>query len=157
MNAIKLYRISRKLYLKKIPVIPKLIKNIIFILFNSIIPYSAEIGEESKFAYGAIGVVVHSKAKIGKRVLIGQGVTIGRSLDPTEVPVIGNNVYISAGAKIIGNITIGDNVIIGANAVVNKDVPSNCICAGVPAKIIREVNCDIYSLLKDVYDVEPRS
>jgi serine O-acetyltransferase len=153
MNAIKLYRLSHKLYLMKIPIIPKILKNLIFLLFNSIIPYTAEIGEESKFGYGGIGVVIHSKAKIGKRVLIGQGVTIGRSLDPMGVPTIGNNVYISAGAKIIGDIKIGDNVIIGANSVVNKDIPSNSICAGVPCKVIRTVNDDIYCLLKDVYNV----
>ena len=54
------------------------------------------------------------------------------------VPMIGNNVYIGPGAKLFGPITIGDNVTIGANAVVNRDIPSNCVVAGVPAKIIKE-------------------
>jgi len=53
--------------------------------------------------------------------------------------------------RIIGKITIGDNVIIGANAVVNKDVPSNCICAGVPCKVIKTIDADIYTLLKNIY------
>jgi serine O-acetyltransferase len=52
------------------------------------------------------------------------------------VPKIGNNVYIGCGAKLIGGITVGDNVIIGANAVVVKDVPSNCTVVGNPAQII---------------------
>ena len=54
------------------------------------------------------------------------------------MPVIGDNVHISAGARILGPIRIGNNVIIGANAVVVKDVPDNCIVAGVPAKIIKD-------------------
>lgn len=151
MNAINFYKLSRYLYLKKIPFLPGFIKKIIFIIFNSIVPYTSEIGVDSKFAYGAIGVVIHSKAKIGKRVIIGQNVTIGRALNPLGVPTIGDNVYISAGSRIIGNIKIGNNVIIGANAVVNKDVPNNCIVAGVPAKIIKYVNNDIYSLLENIY------
>ena len=52
-------------------------------------------------------------------------------------PSIGNNVRVFAGAKIIGNVNIGDDVVVGANAVVVKDVPSHCIVAGVPARIIK--------------------
>jgi serine O-acetyltransferase len=151
MNAIKLYRISNYLYRKRIPLIPKVIKGLIFILFNSVVPYTAEIGDESKFAYGGIGTVIHSNSKIGDRVIIGQNVTIGRSLDPAGVPIIGNNVYISAGSRIIGDINIGNNVIVGANAVVNKNVPDNTIVAGVPAKVIKHIDEDIYSLLKNIY------
>ena len=69
--------------------------------------------------------------------MIGQGVTIGGKSGWYEVPVIGDNVEINAGARIIGPVRIGDNVIIGANAVVTKDVPSNCIVAGVPAVILK--------------------
>ena len=58
------------------------------------------------------------------------------------MPVIGSNVYIATGAKILGNITIADNVIIGANAVVIHDVPSNCSVGGVPAHILKE-NIDV--------------
>ena len=84
-------------------------------------------------------------------MIIGQGVTIGRQLDPEGVPVIGNNVYISAGSRILGNIKIGNNVIIGANSVVIKDVPDNSIVAGVPAKIIKTIDVDIYDLLRNIY------
>lgn len=56
-----------------------------------------------------------------------------------EVPIIGDNCFIGPGAKVFGKIKIGNNVAIGANAVVNKDVPSNVTVAGVPAKIINEV------------------
>lgn len=55
-------------------------------------------------------------------------------------PVIGDNVKIGTGAKIIGGVTVGNNVFIGANAVVVKDVPDNCVVGGVPAKIIKYVD-----------------
>lgn len=74
--------------------------------------------------------------KIGENCWINQQVTIGfaeRGLSP----IIGNNVTIRPGAKIFGEITIGDNSIIGANSVVMKDVPPNCTVAGRPARIIR--------------------
>lgn len=151
MNAITFYRISNWLYRHKIPFIPLIIKYFIFLVFNSVVPYSTKIGKGSKFAYGAIGVVLHSKTIIGEKVIIGQGVTVGRQLDPEGIPVIGDNVYISAGARILGGITIGNNVIIGANSVVVKDVPDNSIVAGVPAKIIRQVDTDIYELLRNIY------
>lgn len=98
-----------------------------------------------------MSVVVHSRAKIGKRVIIGQNSTIGRSLDPEDFPEIGDDVYISAGARVIGKIKVGNNVIIGANAVVNKDVPDNCIVAGVPARIIRTIDKPIWSYLKNIH------
>lgn len=139
MNAIKLYQIARKLYEKKVPLIPKLFKGLIFLIFNSVIPYTAQIGKNSKLAYGGIGVVIHSKAIIGEKVLIGQNVTIGsKSKIEPGAPKIGNNVYIATGAKVLGNITIGNNVMIGANAVVTKDVPDGSLVVGIPGKIIKQ-------------------
>ena len=84
------------------------------------------------------GIVVSSSAIIGKNCNISQGVTIGvsGSGDKRGCPQIGDNVYIGSGAKLIGKIHIGNNVAIGANAVVTKDVPDNCIVAGIPARII---------------------
>jgi serine O-acetyltransferase len=73
---------------------------------------------------------------IGKNCSVNQLVVIGWT-DRTRGPILGDNVSVKAGAKILGPITIGDNVIVGANAVVTKDVPGNCVVAGVPARIIR--------------------
>ena len=73
---------------------------------------------------------------IGENCWINQQVTIGYK-DKTKPPVIGNNVTITCGAKVLGPITIGDNVIIGANAVVTKDLPSDSIWGGIPARQIR--------------------
>lgn len=85
-------------------------------------------------------VIVNDYAKIGENCRIHVGVNIGATLNkPKDAPVIGNNVYIGPGAKIYGKIKIGDNVAIGANSVVNKDVPSNVTVAGVPAKIVNTI------------------
>lgn len=89
-------------------------------------------------AYGGIGVVIHARAVIGENCVLGQNITIGGKSGWYEVPIFGDNVHVSAGARILGPVRIGNNVIIGANAVVVKDVPDNCIVAGVPAKIIRD-------------------
>ncbi|MDP3846175.1 MAG: serine acetyltransferase [Pseudomonas sp.] len=151
MNAIKLYRIARFFHEKKIPLVPKIIKGVIFVLYNSVVPYTSIIGRDTKFAYGGIGVVLHGKCVIGNRVVIGQGVTVGRKLDPEGVPLIGDDVYISAGSRVLGGVTVGSNVIIGANSVVISDVPPNCIVAGAPAKIVRMVDVSIYELLKNIY------
>lgn len=142
MNAYNLWKIEHKLYKLKIPFIPKLIKGIIYLIHNSSIPYELEMGKDCKFLYGGIGVVIHKKAKIGNNVIIGTNVLIGGRSNKPNPPKIGNNVYIATGAKILGDITIHDNVIIGANAVVINDVPSNCSVGGVPAKILKE-NIDV--------------
>lgn len=145
MNAIGLYRVGNWCYRKKIPIVPKLMWRLIFLIFNSSIPCTATIGAGTRFAYGAIGVVVHGKAAIGSNCTIGTNVTIGGKSKNSGVPTIGNNVYISTGAKVLGNVKIGDNSLIGANAVVVKDVPNNCIVAGIPAEVIREnINASEY-------------
>ena len=69
---------------------------------------------------------------IGENCWINQQVTIGYS-SGARAPIIGNNVMITCGAKVLGDITVGDNVVIGANAVVIRDVESNCTVGGVPA------------------------
>ena len=87
------------------------------------------------------GVVIHGEARIGDDCMIMQQVTVGM-IDEGEVPVIGNRVYIGAGAKIIGKLTVGDGARIGANAVVVNDVPSNATAVGIPARIIRRASAN---------------
>ena len=136
INAIKLYRIANYLYKKKVPIVPKIIKGIIFVLYNSSIPYEAIIGKGTILGYGGIAVVIHKKAIIGENCTISQCVTIG-GRSKKGVPTIGDNVYIGAGAKILGEVTVGSNSIIGANAVVISDVKEGTVVAGVPAKFIK--------------------
>lgn len=74
--------------------------------------------------------------RLGRDCWVNQQVTIGFAGDEGE-PVLGDRVQVAVGARILGGITIGDDSIVGANAVVVKDVPPNCVVAGVPARIIR--------------------
>lgn len=149
MNAVDFYRVSYFCHRNNIPIIPKIMKIIIFILFNSIIPSTCRLGKGTRFMYGGIGCVIHSKAVVGDRVCLGQGITIGRK-KADGAPIIGNDVYIAAGSRILGDITIGDNVIIGANSVVLKNIPPNSIVAGVPAKVIGTVEFSIWDELGDI-------
>lgn len=132
LSTIRLYQISRQCYLNGLLEGANFIKDFIRFKFNSIIPYTAEIDEGTRLGYGGIGVVIHTKAKIGKNCVISQNVTIGsRGINP----IIGDNVFIGPGSKCIGG-RIGSNVVIGANSVVTKEIPNNCVAAGVPAKVI---------------------
>ncbi len=82
------------------------------------------------------GIIISGDAVIGDDVVIRNGVTIGlRRTGEKGAPVIGNRVDIGTGAKILGAIKIGDDVVIGANAVVLQDIPANSLAVGVPAKI----------------------
>jgi len=99
------------------------------------------IGAKAAFGKGfvimhPVGVVINSKVSGGENITVESGVVIGD--EKGQAPILGNNVFIGAGAKIIGGITIGDNVKIGANAVVVKDLPSNVTAVGIPAKIINK-------------------
>lgn len=97
------------------------------------IPRSAQIGAGLYIGHFG-GITISSLTMIGKRCNLSQGVTIGLSGhgDRRGVPAIGNDVYIAPGAKLFGNITIGNNVKIGANAVVACDIPDDAIVALSP-------------------------
>ncbi len=91
--------------------------------------------------HGIKGIFVTDKARIGKNVKIYQQVTIGINKEEEDGPTIGDNCFIGAGAKIIGNIKIGRNVKIGANAVVFEDVPDNAtVVLSKPRVILKDEN-----------------
>jgi len=101
------------------------------------IPGTTKIGKG--FYIGHFGtIVVNASAIIGNNVNISQGVTIGQANRGKNkgTPIIGNEVYIGPGAKIFGNVKIGNNVAIGANAVVTHDIPDGAVVGGIPARVI---------------------
>lgn len=91
-------------------------------------------------------IVINGKARIGKNCNLSQGVTIGQINRGSRqgVPVIGDAVYIAPGAKVVGNIRVGNHVAIGANAVVIDDVPDFAACVGIPARIIPDMGVEGY-------------
>lgn len=101
------------------------------------IGFGAHFETPPHLQHGLNGIIVSHYAHIGKDAWIAQQVTIGQAIDKNVAPTLGDNVVIGAGAKIIGNVRIGNNVTIGANAVVVNDIPDNCICGGIPARVIK--------------------
>ncbi|MFO0701928.1 MAG: serine acetyltransferase [Nitrospira sp.] len=151
LHAIGIYRFGRWLRKKNL-LLKILLEPVYLILFHRIrskwgieIPRSAEI--DVGFYIGHYGgITISSFARIGKNVSISQQVTIGEAGrgDSRGVPIIGDDVYIAPGAKIFGKICVGNNVKIGANAVVHKDIPDNAIVVLDPGfKIISfRGNCE---------------
>lgn len=142
-RAVLLYRISHYFDKNKIFILAYIFEKIMHITTITWIGRRAVIGDG--FVIRHIGaIVIGGKTVIGKNCEIRQGVTFGGNMGKfrygTTQPILGNNILIGAGAKILGPIKIGDNSIIGANAVVITDVPANSVYGGVPAKFIREVN-----------------
>lgn len=138
MNMVVHYRVAHWLHQHHVPLLPRIIRRLVFLLYNSDIPPSCEIGPGSYFAHGGIGVVINRNCRIGSRVHIGQDVTIGGSFG-SGVPIIGDDVWVGPGVRILGSIRVGNNVILGANAVVVKDIPDNCIAMGVPARVSADI------------------
>ena len=99
-------------------------------------PHTIKAGQGLVLGYGGLAIVVHADAVIGSNVHIDQCVTIGGNGITHGVPVIKDNVYIGAGAKILGPIVVGEGSIIGANAVVTKSIPPKSLAVGVPARVI---------------------
>ena len=143
---ILIYKVVYVLNKWKIPLIPDFINKIfIRLLFGCQIGTGAKIGKKVILGYGGLGVVIHPRAVIDDFVNIGPGVVIGGTSGKYEVPKVGENTIISAGAKVIGPITIGKNCMIGANAVVTTNIPDNSLAVGLPAKVIKtNINIDDY-------------
>ena len=107
------------------------------ILLGAAIKPEADIGPG--FYVGHTGMIrVHPKTKAGKNLSIGPGVILGeKGLGGKGAPQLGDNVYLGVGSKILGDVRIGSNAKIGANAVVVKDIPAGAVAVGVPAKVIK--------------------
>lgn len=138
-HAIFWHRINHFLHKKlKIPILPRYIAQFVRFFTGIEIHPGAKIGSGFFIDHG-MGVVIGETAEIGRNVTIYQGVTLGGTgLDRGKRhPTIGDNVVIGVGAKVLGNIRIGNNVKIGGGSVVVHSVPDNCTVVGVPAEIVR--------------------
>jgi len=139
LHALVYYRIAHALYVIKLFFLARLLSQVGRFFTAIEIHPGARIGRRFFIDHG-FGVVIGETAMVGDDVLLYQGVTLGGTgiVQGKRHPTIGNNVVIGAGAKVLGNIIIGDNSYIGANAVVVKDVPPNSTVVGVPGRITKQ-------------------
>jgi len=147
-HALCLHRLANWLHLRGVSFIPRLISHIGRFLTGIEIHPGAEIGKGVFIDHG-MGVVIGETAIVGDYTLIYQGVTLGGTGKETgkRHPTLGNNVIVGAGAKVLGNIEIGDNVRIGAASVVLRHVPTDCTAVGVPGRVICRRSCESLSPL----------
>jgi len=137
-HALLAYRISHWLKAHDVPILPRVISQLARWVTGVEIHPAAQIGTGFFIDHG-MGVVIGETAEIGDYVTLFQGVTLGGTGKERgkRHPTLGNHVVVGAGAKILGGITIGDNVKIGANSVVLRNVPANSTVIGVPARVIK--------------------
>jgi len=137
LHAILLHRLAHGLYQLKLPIVPRFISQVARLITGVEIHPGATIGKGVFIDHG-MGVVVGETATIGDFGLIYQGVTLGGTGKDSgkRHPTLGRHVVVGAGAKVLGNITISDNVRIGAGSVVLRDVPSDCTVVGIPGRIV---------------------
>ena len=138
LHAVLGYRIARAMERLAIPVLPRLLMVCVRWWTGIEIHPSARIGRGLFIDHG-MGVVIGETAVIGENVTLFQGVTLGGTGKERgkRHPTLGNNVVIGAGAKVLGNITVGHHSIIGANAVVVRDVPDYSTVVGVPGRVAK--------------------
>ena len=130
------YRFKHRIIRAPLSFLYKLLYALVQILTGVELPCETQIGRRLKIEHFG-GIIVSGDTIFGDDVVIRNGVTIGlRHTGRRGSPTIGNRVDIGAGAKILGTIVVGDDVTVGANAVVITDVPSNSIAVGIPARII---------------------
>lgn len=136
-HAIIMHRLAHRFYRRRWFVTARLISHISRLLTGIEIHPGAKIGEGLFIDHGS-GVVIGETAELGDNVTIYQGVTLGGTGKEKgkRHPTIGNNVVVSAGAKVLGAFTVGDNSKIGAGSVVLKAVPSDSTVVGVPGKVV---------------------
>jgi serine O-acetyltransferase len=137
-HALLAHRISHWLWNRRIPLLPRVISQLARWLTGVEIHPGATIGAGFFIDHG-MGVVIGETTEIGDYVTLFQGVTLGGTGKERgkRHPTLGNHVVVGAGAKVLGGIRIGDNVKVGANAVVLRSVPPNSTVVGNPGRIVK--------------------
>ena len=144
-HALLMHRIAHKLWVWKIPVIPRIISTISRFLTGIDIHPGATIGRRFFIDHG-MGVVIGETTQIGDDCLLYQGVTLGGTSSKKEKrhPTLGRGVVVGAGAKVLGNITLGNYSKVGAGSVVVDNVPEHATVVGIPGHVV----------IQKVYDEE---
>ena len=150
------YRVAHKLYLKKHYFLARWMSQKAARKTGIEIHPGATIGKGLFIDHGS-GVIIGETTIIGDNVTLYQGVTLGGTgkEQGKRHPTLKDNVMVSAGAKILGSFTIGENSKIGAGSVVLEEVPPNCTVVGVPGRIVRmELQNDNIRLYKQLKEME---
>lgn len=129
-----LYRLMRALGRWHLGALAAVVYKLNAFLTGAVVGRGAEFGPGLVILH-SVGLVVNTSVRGGPNVILEGGVTIGAEKDRS--PVLGQNVFVGAGARIIGGVSIGSEVRVGANAVVVKDVPAGSTAVGVPARVVR--------------------
>lgn len=137
-KAIIAYRIAHRLYLRKHYFLARWVSQKAVRKTGIEIHPGAKIGKGLFIDHGS-GVIIGETAELGDNVTLYQGVTLGGTgkEQGKRHPTLKDNVMVSAGAKVLGSFTIGENSKIGAGSVVLKEVPPNCTVVGVPGRIVK--------------------
>lgn len=156
LHAVIFYRIAHFLWVKNVPFFPRALSQLARFLTGIEIHPGAQIGKGLFIDHGS-GVVVGETTIIGDNVTLFQGVTLGGTGKETgkRHPTLGDNIVVGTGAKVLGNINVGSNSYIGANAVVLKNVPPNTTVVGVPGRITKQEGKKLDSAMDHVHVVDP--
>ena len=139
LHALCLHRLSHRLWRAGLPLIPRLMSQLGRLVTGVEIHPGARIGQGVFIDHG-MGVVIGETAVVGNRCLLYQGVTLGGTGKQSgqRHPVLGENVVVGAGAKVLGGISVGANTRIGAGSVLLRDVDADCTVVGVPGRVIHQ-------------------
>jgi len=156
LHALIAYRVANALWKAKFHLLARGLSQVARFFTGIEIHPGATIGHGLFIDHG-MGVVIGETTIIGKDVTLFQGVTLGGTGKETgkRHPTLEDNIVVGAGAKILGNIVIGSNSYVGANAVVIKDVPPNSTVVGVPARLTKQEGKKIDTLMDHIKVLDP--
>jgi serine O-acetyltransferase len=137
-HAILAHRVAHRLYKWGVPILPRFISQVTRFFTGIEIHPGARIGCRFFIDHG-MGVVIGETTEIGNDVILYQGVTLGGTGKEKgkRHPTLGNNIVVGTGAKILGNIQIGNHVKVGAGSVVIREVPDHSTVVGIPGRVVR--------------------
>lgn len=142
-HALLVYRVAHALHRSQVPFLPRFLSYLARFATGVEIHPAAQLGRGIVIDHG-MGVVIGETAIVGDYTLIYQGVTLGGTgkEQGKRHPTVGSHVVIGAGAKVLGNIEVGDRTRIGAGSVVLRSVPPDCTAVGIPARVIHRNPAD---------------